>query len=129
MIMSKGLKELLFSLFFFSSRRRHTRWLNVTGVQTCALPISVLRATGRAHRHAGDLTNGSAQRGAADRQPPAGAKLIQRGGVAGGLVAAPAAAEQRDDVSRPGPRTDRQPGERSSAQRSRLHVGRDLDWR
>src|SRR5881397_1664694 len=25
--------------FFFSSRRRHTRWLNVTGVQTCALPI------------------------------------------------------------------------------------------
>src|SRR5881397_4091246 len=26
--------------FFFSSRRRHTRWLNVTGVQTCALPIS-----------------------------------------------------------------------------------------
>src|SRR5881397_4086190 len=43
MIMSKGLKELLFSLFFFSSRRRHTRWLNVTGVQTCALPISVLR--------------------------------------------------------------------------------------
>src|SRR5881397_3920162 len=27
-------------VFFFSSRRRHTRWLNVTGVQTCALPIS-----------------------------------------------------------------------------------------
>src|SRR5881397_548370 len=26
-------------VFFFSSRRRHTRWLNVTGVQTCALPI------------------------------------------------------------------------------------------
>src|SRR6187402_2775290 len=26
--------------FFFSSRRRHTRWLAVTGVQTCALPIS-----------------------------------------------------------------------------------------
>src|SRR5213593_4883966 len=25
--------------FFFSSRRRHTRWLAVTGVQTCALPI------------------------------------------------------------------------------------------
>src|SRR6056300_207446 len=28
-----------FGLFFFSSRRRHTRFLNVTGVQTCALPI------------------------------------------------------------------------------------------
>src|SRR6188508_1332971 len=26
--------------FFFSSRRRHTSWLNVTGVQTCALPTS-----------------------------------------------------------------------------------------
>src|SRR3546814_9188687 len=27
---------------FFSSRRRHTRCALVTGVQTCALPISVL---------------------------------------------------------------------------------------
>src|SRR3546814_7517469 len=31
----------MFSLFFFfSSRRRHTRCALVTGVQTCALPIS-----------------------------------------------------------------------------------------
>src|SRR3546814_18264741 len=30
----------LFLLFFFSSRRRHTRCALVTGVQTCALPIS-----------------------------------------------------------------------------------------
>ena len=28
-------------VFFFSSRRRHTRYGTVTGVQTCALPISV----------------------------------------------------------------------------------------
>src|SRR3546814_2963291 len=27
-------------IFFFSSRRRHTRCALVTGVQTCALPIS-----------------------------------------------------------------------------------------
>src|SRR5213082_427785 len=27
-------------IFFFSSRRRHTRLCQVTGVQTCALPIS-----------------------------------------------------------------------------------------
>src|SRR3546814_7187353 len=27
--------------FFFSSRRRHTRCALVTGVQTCALPISL----------------------------------------------------------------------------------------
>src|SRR3546814_17540029 len=30
---------LLIELFFFSSRRRHTRCALVTGVQTCALPI------------------------------------------------------------------------------------------
>src|SRR3546814_9367707 len=30
-----------FVVFFFSSRRRHTRCALVTGVQTCALPISV----------------------------------------------------------------------------------------
>src|SRR3546814_1430151 len=29
-----------FSVFFFSSRRRHTRCALVTGIQTCALPIS-----------------------------------------------------------------------------------------
>src|SRR3546814_9680610 len=29
-------------IFFFSSRRRHTRCALVTGVQTCALPISTL---------------------------------------------------------------------------------------
>src|SRR3546814_15992004 len=32
------------SFFFFSSRRRHTRCALVTGVQTCALPISVTKA-------------------------------------------------------------------------------------
>src|SRR3546814_10747049 len=30
-------------LFFFSSRRRHTRCALVTGVQTCALPICASR--------------------------------------------------------------------------------------
>src|SRR3546814_16365845 len=30
----------LLCIFFFSSRRRHTRCALVTGVQTCALPIS-----------------------------------------------------------------------------------------
>src|SRR3546814_9126311 len=32
--------KVLILLFFFSSRRRHTRCALVTGVQTCALPIS-----------------------------------------------------------------------------------------
>src|SRR3546814_3344670 len=31
---------MCFSFFFFSGRRRHTRCALVTGVQTCALPIS-----------------------------------------------------------------------------------------
>src|SRR3546814_1491883 len=31
---------MLMFVFFFSSRRRHTRCALVTGVQTCALPIS-----------------------------------------------------------------------------------------
>src|SRR5881394_4491143 len=31
---------MVFGFFFFSSRRRHTRLDGVTGVQTCALPIS-----------------------------------------------------------------------------------------
>src|SRR3546814_3068739 len=31
-------------IFFFSSRRRHTRCALVTGVQTCALPISSFEA-------------------------------------------------------------------------------------
>src|SRR3546814_423078 len=32
--------------FFFSSRRRHTRCALVTGVQTCALPISMVKGAG-----------------------------------------------------------------------------------
>src|SRR3546814_5978088 len=36
-----------FFFFFFSSRRRHTRCALVTGVQTCALPISsIVQRTG-----------------------------------------------------------------------------------
>src|SRR3546814_10365404 len=36
------LMYVLFLVFFFSSRRRHTRCALVTGVQTCALPICSL---------------------------------------------------------------------------------------
>src|SRR3546814_5611039 len=41
-------------VYFFSSRRRHTRCALVTGVQTCALPISKARETvetKKAHGH------------------------------------------------------------------------------
>src|SRR3546814_2556249 len=36
----KYVRMEMLSFFFFSSRRRHTRCALVTGVQTCALPIS-----------------------------------------------------------------------------------------
>src|SRR3546814_7766486 len=43
-------------LFFFSSRRRHTRCALVTGVQTCALPIcSTLKDLGIASLEAIEL--------------------------------------------------------------------------
>src|SRR3546814_3358975 len=39
-IMSSDILNRFFISLFFSSRRRHTRCALVTGVQTCALPIS-----------------------------------------------------------------------------------------
>src|SRR3546814_5566753 len=36
-------------MFFFSSRRRHTRCALVTGVQTCALPISLVVVESTVH--------------------------------------------------------------------------------
>src|SRR3546814_17757824 len=45
---------MLFSLlFFFASRRRHTRCALVTGVQTCALPI--LTGTGQLPKFEDDM--------------------------------------------------------------------------
>src|SRR3546814_626155 len=41
---------MFFIIFFFSSRRRHTRCALVTGVQTCALPIFALVEIARLRR-------------------------------------------------------------------------------
>src|SRR3546814_1301045 len=38
---------LVLAIVFFSSRRRHTRCALVTGVQTCAVPISLILLAGR----------------------------------------------------------------------------------
>ncbi len=38
-VYSIKVREDVQNVFFFSSRRRHTRLVQVTGVQTCALPI------------------------------------------------------------------------------------------
>src|SRR3546814_6197771 len=42
----------MFYFYFFSSRRRHTMFALVTGVQTCALPIFLCRRAGRDGRQA-----------------------------------------------------------------------------
>src|SRR3546814_4564534 len=59
-VVSDYLSWWVFQVFFFSSRRRHTRCALVTGVQTCALPISAgdrrsrRRAVGGDRAGAGD---------------------------------------------------------------------------
>src|SRR3546814_7046347 len=71
------------AMFFFSSRRRHTRCALVTGVQTCALPIS--RGTEGVPQHAREgRTDARAggQPGAVQRVP------CRRAGVGGAVVAA-----------------------------------------
>src|SRR3546814_5712905 len=45
--------SLMCFVFFFSSRRRHTRCALVTGVQTCALPIFNIVAPGKVDDAAG----------------------------------------------------------------------------
>src|SRR3546814_13157643 len=50
MLVECVLVVIVYCFFFFSSRRRHTRCALVTGVQTCALPISeLLLQVERAH--------------------------------------------------------------------------------
>src|SRR3546814_1513110 len=60
---------VLYLLFFFSSRRRHTRCALVTGVQTCALPIY---SPQREHDLARRADGGKAGRGKAEpaENPP-----------------------------------------------------------
>src|SRR3546814_6075407 len=48
---------LFMFLFFFSSRRRHTRCALVTGVQTCALPILKVQARALIEAAAGRTLN------------------------------------------------------------------------
>src|SRR3546814_9950376 len=68
----------MFVFFFFSSRRRHTRCALVTGVQTCALPISnhIVDAEGRAWLAFGSFWGGLqiVPLDPATGEPPRGAK-------------------------------------------------------
>src|SRR3546814_3144592 len=59
---------MVYLVFFFTSRRRHTRCALVTGVQTCALPISGRHRLGCGRRLAAqELAGGGAEKaGGAD---------------------------------------------------------------
>src|SRR3546814_4058664 len=54
--------SLVLLYFFFSSRRRHTRCALVTGVQTCALPISLRTYTHQRPARSDSLSRKSGQR-------------------------------------------------------------------
>src|SRR3546814_2125871 len=75
------LSFVLLVFFFFSSRRRHTRCALVTGVQTCALPISLFAKAARIDR--GSALDREAARIATAHSAPldrasAALKLVQR---------------------------------------------------
>src|SRR3546814_9542875 len=55
--------DVLVDRFFFSSRRRHTVCALVTGVQTCALPISSLRSLSRGSSRASNDPSTAPRRG------------------------------------------------------------------
>src|SRR3546814_2836815 len=90
--------------FFFSSRRRHTRCALVTGVQTCALPISRFadaeheadgaEAEGRTHRAVEDVRDRPQGEGECIAQPRAD------------LVDQPAETEIADRIGRLKPQHD-----------------------
>src|SRR3546814_5943467 len=81
-------------LFFFSSRRRHTRCALVTGVQTCALPIFL---------HGGEESVAVAEGGARppEAEPRGVAQILRLGGAGRGDVDDPGA-RQCDLQSDPG---------------------------
>src|SRR3546814_10187999 len=73
-------------LFFFSSKRRHTRCALLTGVQTCALPISAWLTADMLNGHeaktcgggARPRTNSSAARATSLTLPPVGSGGLYR---------------------------------------------------
>src|SRR3546814_6629316 len=78
--------------YFFSSRRRHTRCALVTGVQTCALPISI----GHCTRHCGPTSQYPRLRPSRAVLSCAGAADLLSGNV--GILTPP---EQRPYSNRP----------------------------
>src|SRR3546814_8399723 len=79
---------IVFIVFFFSSRRRHTICALVTGVQTCALPIFPADVAGRRRADGPRVGGGEAGQGRLSLHP-ARAPRAERGGddgEVGGLL-------------------------------------------
>src|SRR3546814_11133975 len=72
--------------FFFSSRRRHTRCALVTGVQTCALPISPVGVASRVRAAAGRSPGTRSVRLEAARNPNYCVRLWCSASVCEGFV-------------------------------------------
>src|SRR3546814_5752736 len=89
--------------FFFSSRRRHTRCALVTGVQTCALPISQHRPGrfGPSHAAHADRTHNNL------RQPLYARHWTERGLAAGYAPSLPAEGNGRKISDGPDPQLTR----------------------
>src|SRR3546814_1766817 len=81
--------------FFLSSRRRHTRCALVTGVQTCALPIS-------AAQELGDLLGQTCRRGALEVAAVAVDRLLGGGLDAEAEAAGELAGAERSEERRVG---------------------------
>src|SRR3546814_15786615 len=89
--------------FFFSSRRRHTRCALVTGVQTCALPISRRDRTQDilADRKFGDLIDEAAHDGQRDVGFEQGDSHFAHRRAHVGLGQRTAAAELSENIAKP----------------------------
>src|SRR3546814_19443264 len=72
--------RFLVVVFFFASRRRHTRCALVTGVQTCALPIWQRRAL-RQRAHDGRIFAFEQRQAGVRPEPCAGAVGLTGGGI------------------------------------------------
>src|SRR3546814_6066636 len=79
--------------FFFSSRRRHTRCALVTGVQTCALPISQKIQHGRNH----DEAAAHAQKHGQYARQYAQEEWCQRGYVKARTIETPPHGERKEE--------------------------------